>query len=87
MEKRSTNKYYFKVGNKRVKGGISDRDLVIREKELQNSGKVLKCGNKTYDYSDGHIEKVGRKTTRQAALEWERSNSFGANQQNDFCNL
>ncbi len=57
---RDTYKYYFKRGNKIVYTGITD-DLGLREQELKSS------------YGDsGHIMQVGRKTTRGAALSWER---------------
>lgn len=87
MIKRNTSKYQFKVGNKIVHGGISSRDLEKRESEHKNSGKKLKCNGKTYDYKDGHIVKVGNKTTKEAALKWERKNDFGANQNKNLCNL
>lgn len=79
-KERNTNKYHFKVGNKIVHGGITDRDIVERETELKNSGKVTTVNGKTYDWSNGHIVKVGNKTTREKALEWERKNGYGANQ-------
>jgi len=58
-KKRDTYKYYFKVGNKIVYGGIS-QDLERREQEhLQKWPK-------------GHIVQVGRRTTEEAAKKWER---------------
>ena len=57
---RDTYKYHFKQGHRIVHTGITN-DLDRREAEhKQNFG-----GN-------GHILKVGRATTRDAALEWER---------------
>ncbi|MDA8186862.1 MAG: hypothetical protein M0T85_01805 [Dehalococcoidales bacterium] len=60
---RDTYKYHFKVGRKIVHGGITD-DLERREREHR-----LK-------WPTGHIEQVGRRTTREAALGWERENGF-----------
>ena len=79
-EKRDTYKYYFKVGNKIVYGGITNRPLVEREGEHQESGKVTSFKGKRYVWSKGHIVQVGFRTTRSAALRWERENGFGANQ-------
>jgi len=76
---RNTRKYYFKVGNKIVHGGISDRDLTEREQEHRNSGKVSKAHGQIYNWSKGHIVQVGVATTKEAALKWERDIGFGAN--------
>lgn len=57
---RDTYKYHFKRGHRIVHTGITS-DLERREDEhKRNFGE------------DGHILKVGRATTRDAALEWER---------------
>ena len=40
--KRNTNKYHFKVGNKVVHGGITDRELTEREAEHRASGNITK---------------------------------------------
>ncbi|MCY3830208.1 MAG: hypothetical protein F4Y62_12585 [Rhodospirillaceae bacterium] len=57
---RDTYKYHFKQGHRIVHTGITN-DLERREAEhKQNFGR------------NGHILKVGRATTRDAALEWER---------------
>ena len=57
---RETYKYHFKRGHRIVHTGITN-DLERRETEhKQNFG------------ADGHILKIGRATTRDAALEWER---------------
>lgn len=57
---RDTFKYHFKKGNRIVHTGITN-DLDRREQEHKSA------------YGDsGHITKVGRKTTRDAALRWER---------------
>ena len=56
---RKTYKYHFKIGNKIVHTGITN-DLDRREREHKN----------THD-GKGHIKKVGRATTRDAALKWE----------------
>lgn len=57
---RNTYKYKFKRGRMVVHVGITN-DLERRERE-----------HKTKYGKDGHIVKVGRVTTRIAALEWER---------------
>ena len=57
---RDTFKYHFKIGNRIVHTGITN-DLDRRESEHQQ----------TFDES-GHISKVGRATTRDQALKWER---------------
>ena len=59
--KRDTYKYHFKNGRKIVKSGITD-DLERREGEHQR-----KPG-----WSGGHILQVGRRTTEEAAREWEK---------------
>jgi len=57
---RDTYKYHFKQGHRFVHTGITN-DLERREAEhKRNFGE------------DGHIVQVGRATTRDAALEWER---------------
>ena len=63
MEKRDTYKYYFKVGNKIVHGGITD-DLERREQEHQQK------------WHNGHIKQVGRRTTEEAARKWEEEKGF-----------
>lgn len=60
---RNTYKYHFKVGNKIVHGGITD-DLERREMEHQEK------------WPKGHIKKVGRKTSEEAAREWEEEKGF-----------
>lgn len=60
---RDTYKYQFKVGNKIVHGGIT-KDLERREKEHQQ------------EYPDGHIKQVGRRTTEEAAREWENEHGY-----------
>ena len=56
---RDTTKYHFKVGNRVVHRGITN-DLCRREREHQQN------------WANGHIEKIGNVTTREAALQWER---------------
>ena len=57
---RDTYKYHFKQGRRIVHTGITN-DLERREAEhKRNFGE------------DGHIFKVGRATTKDAALQWER---------------
>lgn len=62
-KRRDTCKYYFKEGNKIVHGGITD-DLERREKEHQEK------------WPKGHIKQVGRRTTEEAAREWEEKKGF-----------
>ena len=57
-KERDTYKYQFKEGNKVVHRGITN-DLDRREGEHKS------------EKPEGHIKQVGRKTTREAALEWE----------------
>ena len=57
---RDTYKYHFKLGNRIVHTGVTN-DLARREEEHRRVSGI-----------DGHIEQVGRRTTRAAALEWER---------------
>ena len=61
---RDTYKYHFKVGNKIVHRGIT-YDLVRREQEHQ------------LEWPNGHIVQIGNRTTRDAALEWERNGGIG----------
>jgi len=63
MSERDTFKYVFKVGNKIVHGGITD-DLERREQEHQQK------------WRKGHIVKVGRRTTEEAARAWEQEKGF-----------
>ena len=57
---RDTYKYHFKNGNRIVHTGITN-DLGRREAEHRRDlGET------------GHITQVGRATTRDAALKWER---------------
>ena len=60
---RDTYKYYFKVGNKIVHGGITS-DLERREQEHNQK------------WSKGHIYKVGHRTTEEAARKWEKDKGF-----------
>ncbi len=59
-----TYRYQFKVGNKVLHGGIT-KDLERREKEHQQ------------EWPRGHIKQVGRKTTEEAAREWEKDQVYG----------
>ena len=64
MANRDTYKYHFKDGNKVIHRGITD-DLERREQEhLQHFGR-------------GHLKPIGRRTTRDAALNWERDGGKG----------
>ena len=65
--KRDTYKYEVRVGRKKVHGGITN-DLERREAEhKQTFGQKAK------------LTQVGRKTTRDGALEWERKKGYSAN--------
>ena len=61
--RRDTYKYQFKVGKKIVHGGITD-DLERREEEHQQK------------WPRGHIMQVGRRTTEEAAREWEEKKGY-----------
>ncbi len=58
---RTIYKYHFKKGNKIVHTGITN-DIDRREAEHRSEP----------GQSKGHIKQVGLRTTREAALEWER---------------
>mgnify|MGYP001313749138 CR=1 FL=1 len=76
---RDTYKYYFKVGNLIVHGGIT-KDLNRREREHQNSGRYTLHNGTRYYWSNGHISQVGGLVTWESGLEWEHQNGFSANQ-------
>ena len=59
MGNRDTYKYHLKEGRKVVHRGITN-DLDRREAEHQEN------------IPDAEIKQVGRRTTREAALKWER---------------
>ena len=63
MAPRKTYKYQFKIGNKIVHGGITD-NLDRREQEHQQK------------WPKGHIKQVGRITTEDAALKWEKDKGY-----------
>lgn len=60
MKPRKYYKYDFKVGNKINHSGITD-DLERREAEHK------------VEWPMGHIVQVGRRTTEEAAREWEKT--------------
>ena len=60
---RDTYKYVLKVRGKIVHGGITN-DLGRREDEHQQK------------WPDATIEQVGRRTTRDAARQWEREHGY-----------
>ena len=63
--KRDTYKYHLKKGNKIIRSGITN-DLDRREKELKRDhGR------------DTHVHQVGKRTTREAAREWEKKQRKG----------
>jgi hypothetical protein len=57
--RKNTYKYHFKVGNKIVHRGVTS-DLTRHEIEHKKS------------WPTGHIKQIGRRTTREGALRWER---------------
>jgi len=59
MDEKDTYKYHLKQGRRVLHRGITD-DLIRREAEHQR------------DYPRSKIQQVGRRTTRAAALKWER---------------
>lgn len=61
---RDTYKYHLKSGRPVVHRGITN-NLSRREQEHQTK------------YPGSKIKQVGRRTTRQAALEWERNKGKG----------
>lgn len=64
-KERDTTKYHLKIGRKIVHRGITDRPLEERGREHEK------------DFSGSRIVQVGRKTTRERALEWERKGGKG----------
>ena len=62
-KRRTTYKYQFKIGNKIVHVGITN--------DIERRGEEHKQG-----WSKGHIKQVGRRTTREAALRWERERGY-----------
>ena len=60
---RDTFKYQFKVGNKIVHCGVTS-DLGRRERKHRQKR------------SEGHIGQVGRRTTEEAAREWEMEREY-----------
>ena len=60
---RNTFKYQFKVGKKIVHGGITN-DLERSEQERQQK------------WRKGHIKRVGRRTTEEAARTSERDKGY-----------
>ncbi|MCL0074328.1 hypothetical protein M1O17_03970 [Dehalococcoidia bacterium] len=59
-EERKTAKYHLMKGNKIIHRGIIDRPLEERKGEHQER------------FPASHIVQIGRRTTREKALEWER---------------
>ncbi len=62
-KQRNHYKYQYKIGNKIVHGGIT-KDLERREQEHQQK------------WPKGHIKQVGRKTTEDAARDWEKDKGY-----------
>ena len=63
MKDRDTYKYQLRVGRKIVHGGITN-DLERREGEHQQK------------WPNAKITQVGRKTTEDAAREWEKKKGY-----------
>ena len=61
---RTTYRYHLKAGRRIIHRGVSN-DLSRREKEHQAT------------YPGSRIRQIGRRTTRRAALEWERAGGKG----------
>lgn len=59
MAERDTYKYHLKDGHRVVHRGITN-DLARREAEHQE------------EFPNSRIVQIGRRTTREAALDWER---------------
>lgn len=62
-KQRTLYKYVFKMNRRIVHGGIT-ADLERREQEHKQK------------YPTGHIVKVGRRTTEEAARRWEKEQGF-----------
>jgi len=62
-KKIDTYKYHYEIGNTIVHGGRTN-DLERREQEHQE------------EWPKGHIKQVGRKTTEEAAIQWEKDKGF-----------
>lgn len=58
-KERNTAKYHQILNRKIVHRGITDRPLQEREREHQE------------EFPGSHIKQIGRRTTREKALEWE----------------
>jgi len=71
---RDTYKYWFKVGNLKVKCG-STKNLKVREGQHRRSGKYTVHNEKRFYWMDGKIVKEGNVTTKRAALDWEREHN------------
>lgn len=63
QKKRTHYKYHYKKGNKILHGGITE-DLDRREQEHQQK------------WPGGKIKQVGRKTTEEAARDWEEDKGY-----------
>lgn len=64
QKKRDTYKYEFNRGNKILHGGITN-DLERRQAEHRRDID-----------QKGHIKQVGRRTTRDAASDWEEDKGY-----------
>ena len=60
---RETYKYHVKVGRKVVDGGITN-DLERRQNDRRRQ------------YPGSHLVQVGRRSTEEAARDWEKENGF-----------
>lgn len=67
MSDQDTAKYHFLGPNGRtIRSGITSQELEDRERQLRRETGI-----------NGTIEQVGRRTTREAARDWEDEQSRG----------
>lgn len=66
------------IDNKKLIASLPTRTASIPRDMYVEDGCIEK--GKTFDWSKGKIVKVGKKTTREGGLNWERKNGYGANQ-------
>lgn len=59
MDEKNTYKYHLKMGRRVLFRGITD-DIIRCEAEYQQ------------DYPGSRVQQIGRRTTRAAALKWDR---------------
>ena len=69
-----TYKYWFRVDRVNVHMGIT-KNLVASEQLLLHSGECSIYKDVHYHWKQGRIVQVGRATTAEAAMHWERNNA------------